>query len=63
MSVDPVSLTVAILALASSIVGHIRYSKCGNCIEVEMADDNHHHIDHFANQYADNINKIKSSVT
>lgn len=38
MSVDPLSLTLAITAMIIGIVAHVRHSKCSNC-EVDFKDD------------------------
>ena len=39
MPVDPVSLTIAIVALLTTIVSHIRHSECSNCMKIDMKPD------------------------
>ena len=36
MPIDFVSLTIAIMSFLLSALSHIRYSKCSNCMEVQM---------------------------
>ena len=36
MSVDPISLTIALTSLFLGITSYIRSSKCSNCLEIEM---------------------------
>ena len=36
MPIDYVSLIVAITSFLLSALSHIRYSKCSNCMEVQM---------------------------
>ena len=39
MSIDPISLTFAITAIIISVVGHVKLSKCSDCMEIQMKDD------------------------
>lgn len=40
MAIDIISLTIALSSLIIGIVSHIKHSKCLNCIDIEMKDQN-----------------------
>lgn len=48
MTIDPVTLTIALTSLVVGVVSYIRSSKCSNCFEIEMRSN--HEVERLINK-------------